>query len=279
MNIEYGIVRSTVRLLACAGGNVHSTGTGFYYKVEHGGVGKILILTNKHVVAGADSIRFVASTAPSINDLDEVHQPRGRVDQTFEVALQGNLYPHPDSNIDLCGIDVTVPFGLVVQAGLQHRAVLLDSHWIASAEDSLRDIEHVVVIGYPIGIWDSHNNMPVARMGTTATHPLAAYQNRRDFLLDIAIFPGSSGSPVFAYQSPFYTLPDGSIAPGSKVKLLGVIWGAIERTQQGEVRVEEIPSAARQIANFNTSLNLGVSLHASAVKEIDSLIFPQAQSS
>ncbi|MCY0856658.1 S1 family peptidase [Cupriavidus sp. D39] len=275
-SITYRIVRSTVRLMACERGIEFATGTGFFYKVERAGLVKVLILTNKHVVEGADTIRFVASTARSIDDLDEVQQPRGRLDQTFEVPLSENVHLHPDSDIDLCGIDVTVPFGTVFLAGLKHRSLLLDSSWIASGQDHLGDIEPVAVIGYPNGIWDSHNNMPVSRMGTTATHPLASYQNGRNFLLDVAIFHGSSGSPVFLYESPFYASPDGSLTPGTRVRLLGVVWGALERTDEGEVKVEEIPTSTRQVAEFKTSLNLGVALHASAIKEIDALIFPPA---
>ena len=53
------------------------------------------------------------------------------------------------------------------------------------------------MIGYPDGIWDSVNNLPVIRKGITATHPHISWNGKTEFLTDIASFPGSSGSPYF----------------------------------------------------------------------------------
>ena len=74
MSIENALVRSTVRVMAGKNGQEpFSVGTGFYYKVQDPKTSnaKILILTNKHVVNGADYIRFVHSYADSLEDLDE----------------------------------------------------------------------------------------------------------------------------------------------------------------------------------------------------------------
>ena len=72
--VENALVRSTVRLLAAKKGQQpNSVGTGFYYKVQNkpGELTKVFIVTNKHVVRGADEIHFVLSYAPAVNDLDE----------------------------------------------------------------------------------------------------------------------------------------------------------------------------------------------------------------
>ena len=65
--------------------------------------------------------------------------------------------------------------------------------------EGLAAIEDVIMIGYPIGLLDSHNNLPVARKGITATDPVKDYEGRKEFMIDLACFPGSSGSPVFLY--------------------------------------------------------------------------------
>lgn len=276
---EYALLRSTVRILAGrAGQPATSVGTGFFYKVIHpsAGVGKILIVTNKHVVRGADEIHFVLSSAPSVSNLNEHQQPIGRQDQQVTWPLAGNLYLHPDTDTDLCAIDVTIPTGHAIQTGRQLRTMFLDSTWLPNADDKagLRDIEQVLVIGYPQGIWDHHNNMPIARTGTTATHPLAMYQGKRNFLVDVATFQGSSGSPVFSFESPMFRNPDGSFSPGTKVQFIGIVWGVVERTTEGELKVVEVPSAAKVIPTMNTSLNLGLVLHGEAVRDLDNLIFP-----
>ena len=53
------------------------------------------------------------------------------------------------------------------------------------------------MIGYPIGLIDEYNNKPIVRKGITATTYNIDYNGKKEFLIDIACFPGSSGSPIF----------------------------------------------------------------------------------
>lgn len=278
-NIEHALTRNTVRIAAGAPqGQLTSTGTGFFYQVTHptSNLAKVLILTNKHVVRGATIVQFVLSSAPSIAELDAQHQPKDRIDHPIFWSLAGNLIEHPDPSIDLCAIDITIPYGQVLQNGRQLRSMCIDSSWLPNHQDrvGMRDIEQVLVIGYPIGLWDEHNNMPIARRGSTATHPMAHYAGKRNFLVDVAAFQGSSGSPVFSYEAPMFRQPDGSFTPGIKVNFIGVVWGVIERTVAGKLQAVEIPSALEQVPVLQTSLNLAIALHSDAVKDLDENIFP-----
>jgi hypothetical protein len=277
MPVEYSLVRSTVRL-AAGRKSVHPTsiGTGFFYKVTSPTTNraKVFIVTNKHVVRDAEIIHFVLSYAASIADLNEQHQPIGRKDHEMFWPLAGNFFPHPDPDIDLCGIDVTGAVGMILESGRQLRSMILDASWLLHAADKprVRDIEQVLVVGYPNGLWDDHNNMPIARFGTTATHHLAHYQNKRNFLVDVAAFQGSSGSPVFSYEAPMFRQPDGSYSPGTKVQLIGVVWGVIESSVEGNLEAVEIPSAQRYVPVISTSLNLAIAVHADAILYLDEQI-------
>lgn len=277
--VENALVRSTVRLLAAKKGQAPSSvGTGFYYKVQNASrdLTKVFVVTNKHVVRGADEIHFVLSYASSLENLDEAGQPKGRVDASFVWPLHGNLIQHPDLGTDLCAIDITHPVGQVLNSGKQLRCMIIDSGWLPEPEHKmlLRDIEHVLVIGYPRGLWDNHNNMPISRVGTTATHPLAAYQGRSNFLIDVAAFQGSSGSPVFTYEAPMFRTAEGAYTPGTKVQFVGIVWGVVESSVEGELKEIEIPSALKkQVPVLSTSLNLAVALHAESVRAIDQLAF------
>jgi hypothetical protein len=208
--------------------------------------------------------------------LNEQHQPVGRIDQQIVWPLSGNLYSHTDPEIDLCGIDVTIPVGHLLGNGNQLRSMFLDAHWLPESVDkkNMRDIEQVLVVGYPRGLWDDHNNMPIARLGTTATHPLAHYQNKRNFLIDVAAFQGSSGSPVFSYEAPMFRQADGSFTPGTKAQFIGVVWGVIESSVQGELKPVEIPSVQKHVPVVSTSLNLAIALHAEEIRNLDEQIFP-----
>lgn len=276
---EHAIARSTVRILAGTDpANLTSVGTGFYYQVTHPTTNqaKVLIVTNKHVVRGAQIVQFVASSAANISVLDAHAQPVGRVDQVINWPLAGNLHPHPDPAIDLCGIDVTVPLGAILANGRQLRSMFLDYSWLpdSTSKSLMRDIEPVLVLGYPNGIWDPHNNMPIARLGTTATHPLALYQGKSDFLVDVAAFGGSSGSPVFGYEAPFFRQPSGAVTPGTKIQLLGVVWGVIEQSVTGVMQHVQVPAATASVPVLQTSLSLAIALHASAVLDLDELLMP-----
>jgi V8-like Glu-specific endopeptidase len=279
MSIENALVRSTVRIMAGKDGKEpFSVGTGFYYKVQHPETSqaKILVLTNKHVVKNADYIRFVHSYADSLEDLDEHHQPVGRVDKTEHIPIAPFVYNHPNPEIDLCAIDVTIIMAPLLNSGKKLRSMVLDSSWMVKDEDKkhVRDIEQVLVVGYPRGIWDHHNNMPISRIGNTATHPFVNYQNKQDFLIDVAAFQGSSGSPVFSYEAPMFRQPSGAYTPGTKVNLIGVVWGVIESSVEGDLKVIEIPSALKHVPVMNTSLNLALALHADVIKDLDALILP-----
>lgn len=276
---EDALVLTTVRISAgLTGAEPTSVGTGFLYKVAHSAtnIAKCLLITNKHVVHGAEVVHFLISHAASVTDLNEQHQPVGRQDQLFTMPLVGNLYLHRDENVDLCAIDVTIPIGNLLGAGKKIRSMIIDASWLPSEIDrkNMRTVEPVMVIGYPRGLFDSHNNMPIVRKGATATHPLAHYNNRRDFLIDVAAYGGSSGSPVFSFESPFYRQDDGTLAPGSKGQFLGVVWGVIETTSEGTLHVVEIPSALTQIPLTKTSLNLAIALHGDLIRDFDEQIFP-----
>lgn len=276
---EDALVLTTVRISA---GPINaeptSFGTGFLYKVTHGDVDvvKCLLITNKHVVRGAEVVHFVISHAASVTDLNEQHQPVGRQEKQFTMPLAGNLFLHRDANVDLCAIDVTIPIGNMLVAGTKIRSLIIDASWLPGAVDrkNMRTVEPVMVIGYPLGLFDSHNNMPIARRGATATHPLAHYNNKRDFLIDVAAYAGSSGSPVFAFESPFYRQDDGNLAPGSKAQFIGVVWGVIEAESEGTLHPVEIPSALTQVPSMQTSLNLAIALHGDLIRDFDDQVFP-----
>lgn len=276
--IENALTRSTVRILAGPSpSNLTSTGTGFFYKCAHPTTNdtKLLIVTNKHVIAGASIIQFVASSAESLDAIDAHGQPIGRRDQTITWPLAGKLINHPENEVDLCAIDVTDALFGIILSGRHIRSFIVDKSWLPDVQSrsQLRDIEPVLVIGYPIGMWDHHNNMPIARSGTTATHPLAPYHGKPNFLIDVAAFSGSSGSPVFTYESPMFRQPDGSFSPGTKAQFIGVIWGVIERNTDGILLPTEIP-AALPTPRVSTPLNIAVALHGDAILAFDSILFP-----
>jgi len=137
----------------------------------------------------------------------------------------------------------------------------------------LGTLEDVLMIGYPNGLWDSTNNMPIFRRGVTATHPNIDYEGRREFLIDAACFPGSSGSPVFLYNATGWINRSGGIVMGgTRVKLLGVLYAGPQHTATGEVQIVTVPTQQRAIAVSTIPNNLGLVIKASRLVELDAVV-------
>ncbi|MCD2513258.1 trypsin-like peptidase domain-containing protein [Comamonas endophytica] len=283
--VETTLTCSTVRIETPETG---ATGTGFFYRIHFGNnIAKQYIATNRHVVKGATFIDYVLTTA---SDVSQTSDSGAFVDEThhllrtslgkyvdFSVPISMDIlipHPDPDPDVDLVLIDVTIPIGIYL-ASRKLRIASLDRSWLPKKGDrALRSIEPLKIIGYPIGMWDEHNNMPIARSGSTATHPLASFNGDRNFLVDGAVFAGSSGSPVFGYESPMYLIPNGGFTPGTKAVLLGILWGVMEADTLGEMVIDQIPAAKRRSPQLKTSLHLGVALHADRLLEIEEFISP-----
>jgi hypothetical protein len=134
-------------------------------------------------------------------------------------------------------------------------------------------LEDVIMVGYPIGLWDSVNNMPVFRRGVTATHPYLDYESRKEFLVDMACFPGSSGSPVLLYNATGYMTRDGTHHIGqSRIKLLGTLYAGPQFDAQGELHIVPVPIATKAIAVSRIPINIGLVIRAERVLELAPVI-------
>jgi hypothetical protein len=129
--------------------------------------------------------------------------------------------------------------------------------------DDMVLMEEITMVGYPNGIWDSVNNMPVFRRGITATHPNLDWNGKPEFLIDAACFPGSSGSPVFLFnQLGFATKTGGmTIGPG-RLKLLGILYAGPQHTVSGEVKIVTVPTQNVPMAISSIPNNLGMVIKA-----------------
>ncbi len=133
-------------------------------------------------------------------------------------------------------------------------------------------IENVVVVGYPIGLWDSTNNLPIVRSGITATHPAVDFLGRQEFLVDAACFVGSSGSPVFLYNPHGWLSRSGvRHLDQSQVRLLGIVYAVARHTEKGEIRMEKAPTKINLVAETEVPTNTAYVIKASRLLEFDAV--------
>lgn len=95
------------------------------------------------------------------------------------------------------------------------------------------------MIGYPNGLWNKRYNLPIFRSGITASHPSMDFNERRIGVVDMAWFPGSSGSPIFIPDENGYSDKNGNIYfRKSRIIFLGILFAGPIMTVDGKIVVE-----------------------------------------
>jgi hypothetical protein len=257
---------STVRIEVRTKDGLSGTGTGFFFQFQVA-EGQILplIVTNKHVIEGSESGSFFLHES---NTKDGKPAPSGRFFGVRFDNFEKKWIRHPKEDVDLCAMPFA-PIG--AQANAQGKNVFMislgqDVIWTDESLSNLSAVEEVVMIGYPIGLWDEQNNLPIIRRGITATHPAIDFQGKSEGVVDIAAFPGSSGSPVLLLNESgiYHDKKRGNIV-GHRSVFLGVLYAGPIWTSEGEVVIREIPTKKQVLAQIPIMVNLGYIVKAKEV--------------
>ena len=135
----------------------------------------------------------------------------------------------------------------------------------------LSKMEDVTIVGYPDGIWDSYNNLPILRRGITATPICYDFENTPKFLIDAAIYGGSSGSPVFIFNQGSYSI-NNALYAGSRMKLVGIVYAVAQHMITGEMKIIDIPTVNKPISIMQIPNNLGVVIKANQLFAFEEII-------
>lgn len=215
-DISTQLLYTTVPIYAKKKDGSLTSGTGFLFSViEDDNKSIPLLITNYHVLKGAvlGFVEFhVADDGLPTNKSIRV--------QFDESIINGNKL----GELDLIAIPLASTFNEFQQKGIQIFYRTVDQNIIPHKEqiEDLAAIENITFIGYPSGLYDDINKIPIIRQGITATPIWNGFQGAETFLIDAGVFPGSSGSPVFIYNQGSYPTKDG-ITIGSRLFFVGVI--------------------------------------------------------
>ncbi|MFI8719066.1 serine protease [Stenotrophomonas sp. NPDC077464] len=275
MNPATLISLSTVRLLCGNAGVSASVGTGFFYManfdVPEGVADFPLVITNKHVVANCNEVKMTLTVRQPSNVMSEMVVAPGDSHLNFLIpGFQERMLSHPDPAVDLCAFYIGDIMGDMHLAGHQLRNTFLNASFLVPDDEkkNIRPIEPVMMIGYPNGLWDEENNRPLARRGSTASHPFLRWNGKPEFVIDAACFPGSSGSPVFLFEDLMFRTKDNGYTPGTKAQLLGILASGPLYTSEGALIQRDIPTATTIVPVVQSMMNLGNVVHASAISDI-----------
>ncbi|MDI3236410.1 serine protease [Exiguobacterium antarcticum] len=176
-----------------------AVGTGFHFSIHHPEVDSwsYFIVTNRHVIDGVDSLEFVLNEKKSTGQRDSTQHEFVMT----KTEIQKNLTLHPEG-IDLCIIEITdILIELFDQGKNMYIMPFTEVNIpVKSHLPHFKALESVIMTGYPAGFWDHINNLPIMRKGNIASHLAFDYLGREEFVVDIAAYHGSSGSPLVLFD-------------------------------------------------------------------------------
>jgi hypothetical protein len=259
---------STVRLECTLNSGGSSIGTAFLfaYRIDQEKMVPFL-MTNKHVVKDAATGTFyVHEGRPKA-----ANGPNMPTGDSIPISINNFIHAwvmHPDPDVDLCAMPIEP---LRTEASKQGKNFFLMPFVeplipLEEQMHSLNAIEEVLMVGYPIGLWDSVNNMPIVRRGITALHPAVDFQGKKIGIVDMACFPGSSGSPIVIVNEGAYSTPQGLMV-GGRFFLMGVLYAGPQYTADGSIEIVTVPTRSKPIAQTAIPSHLGFYIKSKVIRE------------
>jgi hypothetical protein len=250
----------TARVTGRLADGTTSVGTGFFCKFNMDqGWNVPVLITNKHVVRDTQTNQILVHYGERTAAGEIV--PKGAF-ATIELDGEKDWIMHPNG-VDLAAL----PLANFLREAERRKECFfwraINEALLPSEEQlsQLNAVEDVVMVGYPNGLWDEKNNFPLIRKGTTAFHPFHDFKGAPLGVVDIAAFPGSSGSPVLLYNSGTFATGN-TIQAGNRVLLLGILSSGPTITAKGNLEIVDIPTSKVPIAKTELMMHLGYYIKA-----------------
>lgn len=247
-----------------------SSGTGFFFSFKFPEGEIPVIVTNKHVIIDALRGTLNLKTLDSSDNFNYGNFEKVEIDFFKKYWIF-----HPDSNVDLAIMPI-MPLIKNFEARKKKIAyAAYDEYQIPndSISRSLSAIEEILMIGYPFGLRDIVNDVPIVRKGITATPHFLNYNSTKEFLCDLPVYPGSSGSPIIILNSGNYSNRKGGTIIGTRLLLLGINYATYTKDFSGKI----IPKASYNISDSlitNTSIpyNIGIAIKSDKILDFKPIL-------
>lgn len=265
LSITEQMAFSTVRIESESG-----VGTGYFFRFLDNGKQHVpAIVTNKHVIKGSKVGVFYLTVATENGG----PEPKKHITVSLD-KFESRWIMHPDSNVDLAIMLIAPILNEAKQKGFRPFFIPLGRDIIPSEEQlkELTAVEDILMVGYPIGIWDAVNNYPIFRKGITSTHPFNDYNGKPEFIIDAACFPGSSGSPVFLANIGNFVDRRGNTTIASRVYLLGTLYAGPMYNVAGKIVTKDIPTKKGKLSVSQIPTNLGYVIKSKRLIEFDAVL-------
>lgn len=237
---------STVRLRTETG-----CGTGFFLSFNMDeGVTVPVIVTNRHVVE--NKTQLTVSFELHLDGADYKNL------DVVEVRHNARWILHPQYDLAICFAGpVFCDVEKLTGKAAFHRAITEDLIATNDRLDELTALEEVTMVGYPEGLSDEAHCLPIFRKGYTASHPALDFNGSSVGLMDIAGWWGSSGSPVFIFNTGSYTDRHGNTHLGAgRLLFLGVQFAMPTHNAEGKIIIKDIPTDLASVPITELPMNL-----------------------
>jgi hypothetical protein len=241
-------------------------GTGFFYGFRLGSTLIPAIISNKHVLCNKRWLEFDFARAD-----ESGIRIFGSPINVRILTGQLPIFEHPNSDVDLAALPLNPLIDIIKQKNLHPHTLLLSHENFPPPH--IHPVLHasttILMIGFPNGIMDEVNNLPVVRRDILATHYKADYLGQANFVVDVASFGGSSGSPVFAFFEHVLANERGDIGflTEPMACLIGVLHSGPHMTAKGEIISAPIPTSHGTVRT-DIMIHLGYCLKAFRLEEL-----------
>jgi len=228
-NAEEKYILSTVRLVTNTG-----TGTGFICQLTDKKYSKLnslfFLVTNKHVIKDATKLVIKMHKLDSAKANKTTKQVEVILNNQEEIILEEDInslfYFHPNEKIDIAILNMNQTVLKKFTPLLM--AIEIDNIIPDRNSSQVNIYDNITFIGYPNGLFDEKNLLPIIRKGSFATPYQIYFNGEPTFLIDASVFPGSSGSPVFLFDRLDIIETKSIKAYGKHMLDIGIVYRATE---------------------------------------------------
>jgi len=245
-------------------------GTGFFFQYCYEDKFIPVILTNWHVVENSKTGKFLLHSAMK-------HDNSIPGQEVFKINMdkfESRWIRHPDPSVDLCAFPVNFIIEGSKKIGKFPFVIFLTENEIPSQLDlqEMDAVEDILMAGYPIGLSDTFNNLPLLRKGITASHPAVDFDNDSIGVIDSACFPGSSGSPIILYNVNKQDKTGKLIFGEMKFFLLGLLSQSHSMEVNGIINITPISLNVKPIPVIEVMTNLGFYVKSKEIMKLKEII-------
>lgn len=218
-----------------------------------------IFFTAAHVLKNIDSDYIYVNFRTKRNDTYDTFKRKIRIKKNGKPLWTSH------KEVDLAAFKIAVPRDVNLTL-IPTRYLAKEKFW---SNNIISPGSKIITFGYPFGQSGNPGKFPIAREGIVSSFPLKPTKGNQTFLVDMEVFEGNSGGPVFYLSSGLRRVKEGYSIGGPKFKILGLMTQST-KFQKKSIRKgllkQKIP--LRIPVTQTHYLSLGTVIHSTAFRDL-----------